>query len=76
VIENLKLQMNDTLKKVNDKNLHQPITIQGLDENYFSVLIHVLEHFSYHTGQITTITKILTQKPTNYYDESKLNDNL
>lgn len=74
VLENLKIQINDALKKVNDKNLQQPITIQGIDETYFSVMIHVLEHFSYHTGQITTITKILTQKQTNYYDESKLND--
>lgn len=76
VLENLKIQLNDTLKKVDDKNLQQPITIQGIDETYFSVLIHVLEHFSYHTGQITTITKVLTQKPTHYYDESKLNDQL
>jgi uncharacterized damage-inducible protein DinB len=76
VLENLKLQLNDTLKKIDDKNIQQPITIQGIDETYFSVLIHVLEHFSYHTGQITTITKVLTQKPTHYYDESKLNDKL
>lgn len=76
VLENLKLQMNDALKKVDDKNLQQPITIQGIDETYLSVMIHVLEHFSYHTGQITTITKILTRKQTNYYDESKLNDTL
>lgn len=76
VLENLKIQLNDTLKKIDDKNLQQPITIQGMDETYFSVLIHVLEHFSYHIGQITTITKVLTQKSTQYYDESKLNDQL
>lgn len=74
VLENLKLQLNDALKKIDDQNLERPIKIQGIDETYFSVLIHVLEHFSYHTGQVTTITKVLTQQPTNYYDESKLND--
>ncbi len=75
VLENLKIQMNAALKNISENNLEQPITIQGLNETYFSVLIHVLEHFSYHTGQITTLTKILTQKPTHYYDETKLNDN-
>ena len=74
VLENLKIQMNTALKNIYSENLHQPVTIQGLDETYFSVLIHVLEHFSYHTGQITTTTKIITQKPTNYYDDAKLND--
>lgn len=74
VLENLKMQMNTALKNITSDNLQQPITIQGFEETYFSVLIHVLEHFSYHTGQITTLTKIITQKPTQYYDESKLND--
>lgn len=74
VLENLKMQMNTALKNITSDNLQQPITIQGFEETYFSALIHVLEHFSYHTGQITTLTKILTQKPTHYYDESKLNN--
>ena len=68
------MQMNTALKNITSDNLQQPITIQEFEETYFSVLIHVLEHFSYHTGQITTLTKILTQKPTHYYDESKLNN--
>jgi uncharacterized damage-inducible protein DinB len=35
----------------------QPVDVQGFKENGVSVLVHVVEHFSYHTGQITYYTK-------------------
>ncbi|MDX1447121.1 DinB family protein [Lishizhenia sp.] len=69
VMENLKIQITEVLHTIKDEDLHQPKNIQGLEENVFSVLVHVLEHFSYHTGQITTLTKIITNKQTGYYDQ-------
>jgi DNA repair protein RecN (Recombination protein N) len=47
--------------------------IQGFEVSGFSALMHVLEHFSYHTGQITTITKVVTGKDTGYYSGMNLN---
>ncbi|MEM6397752.1 MAG: DinB family protein [Bacteroidota bacterium] len=56
-------------------------TISGLDEDelqrkrpvqFFTlsgtaVLLHAIEHFSYHTGQIIQQTKLLIDKPLNFY---------
>lgn len=47
--------------------------IQGFETTGFSAIIHVIEHFSYHVGQITTLTKLHTNRETNYYGESDLN---
>jgi uncharacterized damage-inducible protein DinB len=41
--------------------------VQTFDETGLSILIHVTEHFSYHTGQIAYITKMLQDKPLDFY---------
>ena len=53
-------------------HLQQKITVQNFNLTIFSAIIHVIEHYSYHTGQITTITKLLTNKETGYYENSNL----
>ncbi len=47
--------------------------VQGFQENGISILVHVTEHFSYHVGQITYITKFLTNSNTGYYGDLDLN---
>ena len=37
-------------------------------ETGLTILIHVTEHFSYHTGQIAYITKLLSDKSLGFYD--------
>jgi uncharacterized damage-inducible protein DinB len=74
VLENLKIQVKESLETLDSKKFNQRIVIQGLEETHFSVIMHVLEHFSYHTGQITTLTKLFTGKETNYYSSDHLND--
>ena len=49
-------------------------TIQGIRENGVSILIHVVEHFSYHTGQIAFITKRLKNMDLGFYSSKHLND--
>lgn len=51
--------------------LHQR-KVQVFEETGLSILIHVIEHMSYHTGQITFYTKLLTGKQTNYYGDIPL----
>jgi len=38
------------------------------------IIIHVIEHFSYHLGQITYITKMLLDIDTGYYADLDLNE--
>jgi uncharacterized damage-inducible protein DinB len=43
-------------------------SVQTFEETGLTILIHVTEHFSYHTGQIAYITKMLMDKPLGFYD--------
>lgn len=73
LLENLKVQLKDTLKNMPESKLEEKLTIQGFDTTGFSTIVHVIEHFSYHTGQITTLTKLLLNKDTGYYTHLNLN---
>lgn len=41
--------------------------VQGFKESGAGIVVHVVEHFSYHTGQITLHTKLLKDVDTGYY---------
>ena len=59
--------------QLNQNYLESTFSIQGFQENGISIVIHVIEHFSYHTGQITYITKQLQNLDTAYYSGFDLN---
>ena len=48
-------------------------TVQGFNESVISILIHVTEHFSYHTGQIAFYTKLLLDCDLGFYSDYDLN---
>jgi uncharacterized damage-inducible protein DinB len=75
LMENVKTNMRHVLKDLKDSDMEKMRTIQGFQLTGFSVLMHVMEHFSYHTGQITTLTKIITNKSTGYYTEFDVSKN-
>jgi uncharacterized damage-inducible protein DinB len=39
----------------------------------FDAIFHVVEHFSYHTGQIIFAAKDLAKGQVSFYDERRLN---
>ena len=41
--------------------------VQGFRESGVGIVMHVVEHFSYHTGQITLHTKLMLDVDTGYY---------
>ncbi len=47
--------------------------MQGFEETGTAILLHVVEHFSYHTGQITLHTKLMLDADTGYYAGADLN---
>lgn len=47
--------------------------VQCYREPSIGIIIHVIEHFSYHVGQITYITKMILDIDTGYYADLDLN---
>ncbi|NND76839.1 MAG: DUF1572 family protein [Flavobacteriales bacterium] len=70
----LRDSLSDKLVLLKDVDLGKKRTIQGLEENGVSVLVHVAEHFSYHTGQIALLTKHMLNQDLGFYDQTHLND--
>lgn len=66
-MEELKTDINKVLDSITEDELHKIRKVQVFEESGLSVLIHVIEHFSYHTGQITWYTKMLKNKDLAYY---------
>lgn len=48
-------------------DLERTWAVQGFHESGLAIVLHVVEHFSYHTGQITLHTKLLKDVDTGYY---------
>jgi uncharacterized damage-inducible protein DinB len=47
--------------------------VQGYSYSGISIILHVTEHYSYHTGQIIFWTKLLKDKDLGFYAGSNLN---
>jgi uncharacterized damage-inducible protein DinB len=47
--------------------------VQGFEESAVSILVHVIEHFSYHVGQITYYVKTTKAVDLGYYADVDLN---
>ncbi|MBI1224261.1 MAG: DUF1572 domain-containing protein [Bacteroidetes bacterium] len=66
-LDELMEEVDKVLNKLTAEQLLQTVEIQGFTENGISVLVHVIEHFSYHTGQITYFVKWRKDINMNYY---------
>jgi len=60
------------IDKVKPEILLNKIPVQTFEESGLTILVHVTEHFSYHTGQIAWITKMLTSEDLGFYAGVKL----
>lgn len=68
-------EVDGVLDRLTPGDLERPIIVQGFDETGLSILIHVVEHFSYHVGQIAYIVKARLDKQTNFYGGINLENN-
>src|SRR5438132_7255355 len=57
-----------TLAKFEVDKLLDRQSIQGCDASALEAILHVVEHFSMHTGQIILITKQLAAQDMHFYD--------
>ena len=66
----LQQTLNDvaaTLREYDSDRLLERCTIQGSNVSALEAILHVVEHFSMHTGQILMLTKMLTNSDLAFY---------
>jgi uncharacterized damage-inducible protein DinB len=66
----LKEELEEILDTISKKDLERSYKVQVYMENGVSIFVHVIEHFSYHTGQIALLTKLLCDKDLEFYPYS------
>lgn len=66
-------EAKDVINSLNIKEWLRKRMVQGFNISGIGILIHVVEHLSYHSGQIAFYTKELKNKPLGFYDEIDLN---
>lgn len=60
--------VDTTLAQLDPDRLLEMRTIQGLDGSVLEAILHVVEHFSMHTGQIILMTKMLAENDLAFYE--------
>ncbi len=73
-------KLEDTVKKArlvlnecNKKQLIKKHIVQGYNLSGIGIVMHAVEHYSYHTGQIAFWTKLMTNKGLGFFDGRDLN---
>ena len=62
------LRVADTvIRAVDDESLLRARTVQGFTLTGLAIILHVVEHYSYHTGQIAFWTKQLRNQDLGFY---------
>ena len=63
----------ESVKVLQEEQLIKDYEVQGFQETGTDILVHVVEHLSYHTGQIALHTKTLLNKDLGFYAGQDLN---
>jgi uncharacterized damage-inducible protein DinB len=66
-VHQLEKDIDKALEEVNPLSLLRKRRVQVFSENGISVLVHAIEHFSYHVGQITYFVKLRKNIDLGYY---------
>ena len=64
---------NRIIEDLIESDLHGRKMVQGFDLNGMDILIHVTEHYSYHTGQIAYLVKHIHDVDLGFYSGQDLN---
>ncbi|NNJ88903.1 MAG: DUF1572 family protein [Eudoraea sp.] len=66
-------EVKTVLYGIKDAEMTKVIPVQGFKLSGLGIILHVVEHLSYHTGQIAFWTKILKNKDLEFYKGFDLN---
>jgi len=71
-LSRLAIEIKDALPAVTEEELLRERKVQGFSETGMSIVVHIIEHFSYHTGQIAYYTKQVTGEDLKFYGDLDL----
>lgn len=60
--------VKETIASCTIENMLRTREVQGFHLSGIGIILHVVEHYSYHTGQIAYWTKILKDQDLGFYD--------
>lgn len=63
----------EVIRNTSEDKMTRKYDVQGYNFSGIGIIMHVVEHYSYHTGQIALWTKILKNKDLGFYDGVNLN---
>ena len=66
-------QAKNIIKNISEAELLRKRQVQGFTHSGIGIIVHVTEHYSYHTGQIIFWTKLLKDKDLGFYANINLN---
>ncbi len=72
MLDVLRRDIEEVLQRVEPEELLRQRPVQVYEETGLSILVHVVEHFSYHVGQITYYVKLRKNVSLKYYGDTKL----
>ena len=64
----LKSKLIPIINGLTETELNKTYKVQVYNEKGIDIIIHVIEHSSYHTGQIALLTKLIADKSLKFYD--------
>ena len=71
-LDRLSREIEATLEGLSPKQLVSSYHVQGNQVSGVSILVHVVEHFSYHVGQVTILVKSRKNMDMGYYEGQNL----
>lgn len=60
--------VKQVIEEVSEEKLLKKRMVQGFEFSGIGIVMHVVEHYSYHTGQIAFWVKLLKETNLNFYD--------
>ena len=73
MLTSLMSEIKDIIYNLSENDLLKVRSVQGFKLSGLGIIFHVVEHYSYHTGQIAFWTKLLKNKDLGFYNDLDLN---
>jgi len=73
-LDDLEVELKEVLENVPLEELVRKRPVQTFEESGIGILVHVVEHFSYHVGQITYFVKSRKNMDMGYYKNIDLEE--